>query len=164
MSCARPKEAPEKLQSAIAFAMSDWSALFTNGFEDWAGVVASSQTLGGCHLRSVERLAQRPSLRKLRLSAGTQLRPGTRRVAPFCLSWHPQLDVSLQWNSISTRKDGAPHLSILVLTASPQCGLDCADNGLFADRLAQESHRTRLCRLSLLIVTRVRGDEMMGIW
>ena len=62
MSCARPKEAPEKLQSAIAFAMSDWSALFTNGFEDWAGVVASSQTLGGCHLRSVERLAQRPSL------------------------------------------------------------------------------------------------------
>jgi hypothetical protein len=73
MSCARPKEAPEKLQSAIAFAMSDWSALFTNGFEDWAGVVASSQTLGGCHLRSVERLAQRPSLRKLRLSAGTQL-------------------------------------------------------------------------------------------
>jgi hypothetical protein len=40
--------------------------------------------------------------------------------------------------------------------------LDRADKGLFADRFAQESHRTRLFRPSLLSVTRVRGDENDG--
>jgi hypothetical protein len=38
-------------------------------------------------------------------------------------------------------------------------GLDCAYKCLFADRLAQEIQRTRLGSPSLLIVTRVRGDE-----
>src|SRR5260370_39785479 len=51
------------------------------------------------------------------------------------------------------------HLSMLVLTASPQYDLDCAYKCLFADRLAQEIHRTRPGSPSLLIVARVRGDE-----
>jgi len=35
-------------------------------------------------------------------------------------------------------------------------------DGMFADRFAQESHRTRLCRPSLFIVTRMRVDENDG--
>ena len=48
---------------------------------------------------------------------------------------------------------------IFIPTALPQYRLDCADKRLFADGLAQKSHRARLRRPSLLIITCVGGDE-----
>jgi hypothetical protein len=47
----------------------------------------------------------------------------------------------------------------LMVSVPLQNRLDYADKCFSTDRVAQESHRTRLRRPFLLIVTRLRGDE-----